>query len=229
MSTTKSEIWNFENVDLFQILCPHKHEIYRANHSIQNYSKEEYIYFEEDNANKVFLIYNGKVKIGYYSENGDEVLKTILTKGELFGEKALFGLSKQNDFAQSMAEDTQICVISQEQLFEMMREDAQIGFKINKFVGMRLKKIERRLELLLFKDTKTRLIEFLLDLKEEFGFKMENGKEVLVHPYTQKEMAKLIGTSRPTLNSIFNELKQQEIIDFRRNKIFFLKKLSNVS
>ncbi len=224
-----SKIWNFENVDLFHILCPHKYKEYSEGHSIRQYNKEEYIYFEEDQANKVFLIQSGKVKIGYFTENGEEVLKTILTKGELFGEKAILGLEKQNDFAQSMTEDTQICVVSKSNLFEMMQDDSRIGFKINKFVGLRMKKIERRLELLLFKDTKTRLIEFLEDLKKEFGVKNEQGQEVLSHPYTQKEMAKLIGTSRPTLNSIFNELKQDNLIDFKRNKIFFLQTLPNVS
>ena len=85
-----------------------------------------------------------------------------------------------------------------------------------------MKRIERRLEILLFKDTKTRLIEFINDLKEEFGTYEENGKVVVTHPYNQSDIAKLIGTSRPTLNILINELKQEKVIDFKRKKIIFL-------
>lgn len=85
-----------------------------------------------------------------------------------------------------------------------------------------MKKIERRLEILLFKDAKTRLIEFLNDLKEEFGTQDENGKKVVIHPYTQSDIAKLIGTSRPTLNILLNELKENKVISFGRKKVTFL-------
>jgi CRP-like cAMP-binding protein len=42
------------------------------------------------------------------------------------------------------------------------------------------------------------------------------------HPYTQKDIASLIGTSRPTLNIIINELKEANIIDFNRKEIRFI-------
>lgn len=45
---------------------------------------------------------------------------------------------------------------------------------------------------------------------------------VVKHPYTQKDMATLIGTSRPTLNILMNELKEEGFIDFSRGE-FLLK------
>ena len=63
-----NSIWIFEDVNLFNLLCPHKFKKYKACHSFDAYKKSDYIYFEEDAANKVFLIENGKVKIGYYNE-----------------------------------------------------------------------------------------------------------------------------------------------------------------
>ena len=49
------------------------------------------ISISKDSSNKVYLIEKGKVKIGHYTEDGKEVVKAILTKGELFGEKAILG------------------------------------------------------------------------------------------------------------------------------------------
>lgn len=217
-----SSIWELEKVNLFKILCPHNYEKYASCHTFKNYAKNDYVYFEKDNANKVFLINEGKVKIGYYTEKGEEVIKAILGKGEIFGEKSILGVKNHNDFAQSIHSNTQICVIPQDTLLDMMSESTSVSLKVYKFIGLRMKRIERRLEILLFKDTKTRLIEFINDLKEEFGTYEENGKVVVTHPYNQSDIAKLIGTSRPTLNILINELKQEKVIDFKRKKIIFL-------
>ena len=215
-------IWFFEDANLFNKLCPHKFKSFRKNHDFCGYRKSDYIYFEEDSANKIYLIEKGKVKIGYYSENGNEVVKAILTKGEIFGEKAILDKGKRNEFAQSVDNSTSICAICVETMHELMRNNQTFSLKIYKFIGLRFRKLERRLQLLLFKDTKTRLIEFLEELKEDYGYCCpKTGDTVIHHPYTQKDIANLIGTSRPTLNILLNELKELNIINFTRREIIF--------
>ena len=219
--------WFFEDVNLFNILCPHKFKTYKKAHVFNYYSKKDYIYFEDDSASKVYLIEKGKVKIGYYNESGDEVIIAILTKGELFGEKAILGDNIRDEFAQSIEKETSICPISVQTMFELMRDNQTFSFKVYKFIGFKFKKMERRLKLLLFKDTKTRLLEFLEDLCGEYGHDCEKtGDKVIEHPYTQKDIASLIGTSRPTLNIMMNELKEENVIDFSRKEIRILKKIA---
>ncbi|WP_405205763.1 Crp/Fnr family transcriptional regulator [Aquimarina sp. LLG6339-5] len=215
-----SAIWFFEDANLFKVLCPHKFRNYKKDHDFDAYKKSDYIYFEEDSANKVYLIEKGKVKIGYYSENGNEVVKAILTRGELFGEKAILGEDRRTEFAQSVDNATSICPIGVQTMHDLMRDNQTFSLKVYKFIGLRFKRLERRLQLLLFKDTKTRLLEFLDELKEDFGYCCPNtGDTVIQHPYTQRDIANLIGTSRPTLNIIMNELKESKKIDFNRREI----------
>lgn len=79
--------------------------------------------------------------------------------------------------------------------------------------------------MLLFKDAKTRLKEFLLELCDNFGYDCEEtGHKLIEHPYTQKDISTLIGVSRPTLNIVMNELKEEGFINFNRNIIELLKK-----
>ncbi len=220
-------IWFFEDVNLFNILCPHKFKKYKSSHDFCSYQKKDYIYFEEDAASKVYLIENGKVKIGYYSEAGEEIVKAILTKGELFGEKAIFGEQKRDEFAQSIDNNTIICPISVDTMLDLMRENRTFSFKIYKFIGYKFKKLERRLQLLLYKDTKTRLLEFIQELCHDYGHDCDKtGDRVFEHSYTQKDMASLIGTSRPTISVLMNELKEESIIDFSRKEIRMLKKMA---
>ena len=218
-----NSLWYFNDVNLFHVLCPHKFKKYKKTHEFNSYKKQDYIYFEEDSATKVYLIDKGKVKLGYYTEDGEEVVKSILSKGELFGEKAILGEEKRNEFAQSVDNSTSICPISVETMHDLMRDNQTFTLKIYKFIGFRIKKLERRLQLLLFKDTKTRLLEFLKELCDEHGYECpKTGEHIVKHPYTQKDIASLIGTSRPTLNILMHELKEANIIDFNRKEIRFI-------
>lgn len=53
------KLWFFEDVNLFKVLCPHKFKAYKNEHSFDDYGKKDYIYFEEDQANKAYLIEKG--------------------------------------------------------------------------------------------------------------------------------------------------------------------------
>ncbi|MFD2542081.1 Crp/Fnr family transcriptional regulator [Lacinutrix gracilariae] len=220
-----NSLWFLDDVNLFKVLCPHKFKAYKKEHDFDAYKKKDYIYFEEDSANKVYLIEKGKVKIGYYNEDGEEVVKAILTKGELFGEKAILGQITRKEFAQSVDNVTSICPIGVDTMHDLMRNNQTLSFKIYKFIGFKFQKLERRLQLLLFKDTKTRLKEFLNELCDEYGYNCDKtGDHVIKHPYTQKDIASLIGTSRPTLNILLNELKDENYLDFYGKEIRIIKK-----
>lgn len=212
-------LWFLNDVSLHSILCPHKLKEYKTSHTFCNYQKGDYIYFEEDNANTIYLIEKGKVKLGYCTPNGDEFVKIILSKGEIFGEKAILGEEKRGEFAQTIENDTSICPIPLELMQNMLRDNIDFSLHIYKFIGFRFKKLERRLQILLFKDVKTRLLEFLKELSEDFGIKIITGDILIKHPYTQKDIAGLIGTSRPNLNTLLNELRTEGIIDFNRREI----------
>jgi len=218
-----SKIWFLEEVNLFKILCPHYYADYKKTHEFDVYSKKEFIYFTEESSNKVYLIDKGKVKIGYYTEEGTEVVKAILSRGEIFGEKAILGETKHNEFAQTMSSENSICSMSVDELQGLMLENRRLSLKIYKFIGIRIKRLERRLELLLFKDARSRLIEFLSELETDLGKKLINGDILIKHPYTQKDMASLLGISRPSLNILMNNLKEERYLDFQRKEIIIKK------
>lgn len=220
-----NSIWFFDNIDVFQILCPHKFKEFEKDHSFNFFKKGDYIYFEDDLANKVFLVNSGKIKIGYLTEDGEEIVTSILSKGQIFGEKAILGEEKRNEFAQALDNEVSLCVVSLDMMYELLRKNSEFNISIYKFIGYRFKKLERRLQIMLFKDAKTRLLEFLKELSEEHGFKNAvSGDTVIKHPFTQKEIASLIGLSRPTLNILINELQNDKVLSFERKQIILFKK-----
>jgi DNA-binding MarR family transcriptional regulator len=78
---------------------------------------------------------------------------------------------------------------------------------------------------MLFRDTRTRIIEFIKELKEDVTgtIQLINGEILVNNPYSQGEIAKLVGTSRPTFNIIINELEKEGRIAYQKNKILLKK------
>jgi CRP-like cAMP-binding protein len=217
MSNTAA-LWFFESVNLYNTLCPHKVKAMAGSHEFDLYKKDQFIYFPDQPADYIYMIAQGRVRIGHYGADGKEVITSILTVGEIFGELAIAGEDKRKDFAQSMDGDTRICKLTIQELKDLMWEDKELSFKILKLVGLRLMKLERKLESLVFKDARTRIIEFLKDTAAWKGKKV--GYETLIQTkLTHKDIASLTGTSRQTVTTILNELKDQNQINFDRRRI----------
>ncbi len=211
-------LWYFESVNLFNILCPHKVKTMGDKHQFLHFKRDAFIYFPHDKADYIYMIAQGRVKIGHYLDDGKEVISSILTTGEIFGELALAGEDTRRDFAQVMDDNTTICPLGIEDLKRLMYDNRELSFKILKLVGLRLMKLERKLEALVFKDARTRVIEFLRDAASWKGKKV--GFETMIPTkLTHKDIAALTGTSRQTVTTILNDLKEKNLINFDRKKI----------
>jgi CRP/FNR family transcriptional regulator, cyclic AMP receptor protein len=215
--TNAAALWYFESVNLYNLLCPHKVKKMGDKHEFLTLGKDQFVYMPDDHSTHVYLIVDGRVKLGHYLEDGKEVVTAILTTGEIFGELALAGEDKRRDYAQAQCSTT-ICPLTINELQELMAMNKDLSFKILKLVGLRLIKLERKLELLVFKDARTRVIEFLKDTASWKGRKV--GFETMIPTkLTHKDIAALTGTSRQTVTTILNELKEQNLINFDRKKI----------
>lgn len=217
--TPKDSIWYFEDVDLYRIFCPHiiKDANKAQKHSYLNFKKNDFIYFEEDKSEQVYLVSAGKVKIGRYLDDGQELTKAVLTKGEIFGEMAIMGETARKDFAQAL-EDTTICPLTLVEMDGLMLENKNLSLKMRQLIGLRLRKAERMIASLVFKSSRQRIIEFLVDLANEYGQKV--GFETLVKEFfSHKIIAGLTATSRQTVTTVLNELKRKNLINFDRKRL----------
>ena len=102
--TNTSALWYFESVNLYDTLCPHKVKTMAERHTFNYFKKDQFIYFPDEAAQYIYMIAEGRVKIGHYLDDGKEVVTSILSTGEIFGELALAGEEKRRDFAQAMVE-----------------------------------------------------------------------------------------------------------------------------
>ncbi|HAA15346.1 MAG TPA: Crp/Fnr family transcriptional regulator [Cytophagales bacterium] len=213
-----SNIWYLEKVDLYEMLCPHKFAEFKDRHTFNKFDKGEFIYLNDEPSTHIFMIAKGRVKIGSYSDDGKEIIKTILSEGEIFGELSLTGEETRGDFAQAMDSETTVCPMPLEDMQQLLLDNKNLSLKIFKIIGLRMKKLERRLESLVFKDARSRIIDFLYEMGVEKGQKV--GFEMMIKNHlTHKDIANLTGTSRQTVTTILNELKEKNLINFNRRQI----------
>lgn len=217
MAVNQQNLWYLENIDVTNIFCPNKVGHHVDGHQYREFKKGAYIFQAEDNADQIFFLNEGRVKIGSYNESGKEITKAILSKGEVFGELAIVKSGKRGDFAVAM-EPTQCCVIHVNQMPELMKEHSGLMMFLMKTMGSRALQMESRLESLVFKDSRTRIVEYLIEMVERRGERV--GYEYVVRKFiTHQEIANLTATSRQTVTTVLNELRSENIITFDRRRL----------
>ena len=200
---TEQSLWYLENIDVSGIFCPQKmSDESHFGHAHKKIKKGQNIYVPEDAADKIYLINEGRIKIGNYGVGGKEITKAILGKGEIFGELAIVGDSKRRDFALAM-EETSICIMPRDEMKSLMKDHSGLNLFMMKIMGKRTLEMEKRLESLVFKDSRSRIVEFLLDLVDKKGQRV--GYEMLVRKFiTHQEVANMTATSRQTVTTVLN-------------------------
>lgn len=120
-------LWHLENIDVTHLLCPTKldDDVRMSAHLHKMYRKGEPVYIPNDLADRIFFIEMGRVKISAMNEEGKEITKAILGRGEVFGELTLLGEERRHDFATAL-EDTTVCVVTLPELRDLEKLKAEI-------------------------------------------------------------------------------------------------------
>ena len=209
--------WYLENIDVTNIFCPQKLGNAQDSMIHKSFKKGDYIYLPGELADRIFFIVEGRVKIGAYGESGKEITKTILGKGEVFGELPLTGKDERHNFAQAM-EDATACVLSVIQMKSLLKDHSSLSMFFMKILGNRMLEMEKRLESLVFKDSRTRVVEYLKELTITKGQRV--GYEWVVRKFlTHQEIANMTATSRQTVTTVLNELEGKNILTYNRRRM----------
>lgn len=210
-------LWYLEKFNLFEKLDMSCLTDIGKKSSMLKFKKNDAIFIPQEINKNVFFLKKGKVKISNFNKEGEEFIKTILKPGEMFGKLPYSPGSGDDDYAYSLG-DVTVCYMPSEEFEKLIQTDAGLSAEVMKFVSTRLQKLEKRVERLSFKDSKSRLIEMILDFKDDFGKRV--GDEYFIDQnLSHKEIAALIATSRQTVTKLLNELRSKGLIDFNRKKI----------
>ena len=180
--------------------------------------KGEIIYFSSSDVPRIFLLKKGNIKIVSVDEEGNETIKDIIQKGDLFGELSLETDIQVNEYAKVLTDDVAICSFLMSDFENLLLQNPRLALSYTKFVGLKMKRVRNSYSNLISKDAKTRLYQFLKDWAEKEGKRTEN-KVVLENYLTQNDIAQIICTSRQTATQLLNEMVEKGMIYYTRKEI----------
>ncbi|MEL6660373.1 MAG: Crp/Fnr family transcriptional regulator [Bacteroidota bacterium] len=183
----------------------------------RKFKKGTYLFLPEEQADKIYFIVEGSVKVGTYGAGGREITKAIYRSEDILGEEAVFGEKQRRNFAYTL-EPVVIASLNIQDFQKAIRRQHSLHLELLKVVGQRLLETEQRLESMVFKNSRSRIIEFLHQMGVRQGQRV--GYEMLVRKFlTHQEIANLTATSRQTVTTILNELRNANVITFNRKRL----------
>jgi CRP-like cAMP-binding protein len=211
------KLWYLKKFDLFSRLDHEAVEKMAEKTTMDTVDAHQKIYLPGDAADTIFILKKGRVKISRINSDGKRITLALLEPGELFGELALTGEDERSTMAEAV-ENSLICSATTEDFTNFLSEHPELNFEINRVIGERRRKIESKIENLIFKDASERLAYVLKDLFENHP--SEGSTDNLsVISLSHDEIADLCGLTRPTATKLLNQFQDDGVIQLNRRKI----------
>ncbi|ODT46848.1 MAG: hypothetical protein ABS70_00185 [Nitrospira sp. SCN 59-13] len=187
---------------------------------MEEVKKRQPFYLPGDPSSNVYLLKRGRVKLANTAASGKEVTFDILGPGEVFGElEVLEGLPRET--AAEALDDAMICVIRREDFDRYLAMHPNITVKLTKLIGLRLRRIQSRIEDLVFRDVPARLAHLLVELSKSDGAQEPGGIRIKAK-LTHQEMANLIGCSRETVSATLGQFRDEGLLQLDGRTITIL-------
>ncbi len=108
-------------------------------------NKGDVIYFSSSDLPRIFLLKKGNIKIVSIDEEGNETIKEILQKGDLFGELSLEADDSVNEYAKVLTDEVSICSFLLSDFEDLLVRNPTLALSYTKFVGLKMKRIQKQL------------------------------------------------------------------------------------
>ena len=166
------------------------------------------LFNEGDPGDRLYVIDEGKIKLGATSSDGRETLLAILGPGEMFGELSLFDPGPRNATAVALTDAT-LLGVGHPDLEPWLTGRPEVAASLLGALARRLRRTNEAMADLVFSDVPGRVAKALLDLAGKFGVPGPDGSVHVVHDLTQEELAQLVGASRETVNKALADFQNR--------------------
>lgn len=178
------------------------------------------IFAEGEAGERMYVVLDGKVKLGHAAPDGRESLLAVLGPGEVFGELSLFDPGPRTATATAVT-DTVVVGLGHADLRPWLTGRPEVAESLLQALAQRLRRTNEALADLVFSDVPGRVAKQLLDLADKFGQPGPDG--VLVHhDLTQEELAQLVGASRETVNKALADFTQRGWVEVDQRQVLLI-------
>ncbi|HET7179724.1 MAG TPA: response regulator [Chryseosolibacter sp.] len=179
------------------------------------YKKKEFVFFEGQQPNHLYLISRGEVKTYKSNNNGKEFITGLHGPGQFMGFVSLLENKPHNDSAIAVKE-AEVYLIPREDFLTMIYTNKEIA---RKFIGMlasHLYEAENTMFELAYQSVRQRVANILIKLDAPLSPPQNEATSISV---ARKDLSKMVGTSTESLNRTLADFKDEGLIELHEKMI----------
>jgi CRP/FNR family transcriptional regulator, cyclic AMP receptor protein len=174
------------------------------------------VFHEGDPGDSLHLVTSGALKTVLVGVDGDEAIIATLRAGDFFGELALLDGAPRSATVVSL-EASETWSLPRSTLRELLDKDPALRDALLAGLARELRRLTRQVEELHFLDLAGRLAMRLARLAREVDATGEGVK--LDWPYTQSDLAAMIGATRQSVNKLLADLVERGLVSVEQDML----------
>ena len=176
----------------------------------RRFRRNEVIFHQGDPGDSLHVLASGAVKIVLPSSEGDEAIIATLTPGDFFGELALLDNAPHSATATAV-EPVETLSLARAPFQQLLDDDRGLRMALLSGLAAELRRLTGHVEELHFLDLAGRLAMRLVRLARERDPRAE-GEVRLDWPFTQSDLAAMIGGTRQSVNKLLSQLVEDGLL-----------------
>ena len=183
---------------------------------VRRYRKNETIFHEGDPGDSLYIVESGSVKIVLLSPESEEgAIIATLSRGDFFGELALLDGAPHSATAVAM-EPTDALVLKRDRFEDLVETEPLLRRALFAGLVTELRRLTGHVQELHFLDLPGRLASRIVRLARE-SQPDETMDIRLDWPFTQSDLAAMIGGTRQTVNRLLSDMTAQGLVHIERD------------
>lgn len=176
-------------------------------------AKNDFVFRAGESAHCICIVEYGHVKISEPTPEGRDVLMFIRAPDDILGLRGALQRDGKGirTYSAQACEDTGILCVSIEKLRPYLETHPKISLEIAEILAQRLNETCEKLSILSLSQVAARVAYLILNVGQCYGTYVGGGVELNV-PFSQQEIADMVGAARQTVSGILNELKLDRVI-----------------
>ena len=180
-------------------------------------SREQVILVEEDVGQTLFIILRGTVKVTRTSNDGREVIITILKAGDFFGELTLLDGKGRSATVIAM-ESSELLTLRRSEFLLLLERYPLISVELLKVLAARIRQSNIQIENLTIQDAIGRVGTTLIHVAEQTGY--ERGKSMIIPKLpVQQDLASMAGTARETISRVMALFQSKDLLQREGHRV----------
>ena len=188
--------------------------------SEEKYQRDDYIFFEGDLPEWLYIVMEGRVKLLKHSDTGKDIILQIYSPGDMFGEVSLFDRKPYASSSQAM-EPSSILKMPRKDFFLFFGRHPFVATEMILELGRQLGDAQTTIKSLAVDRVEQRIAHILLKLASKVGVS-EKGGIMINLPLTRQDLADMAGTTVETAIRVMSRFTKSKVIKPADGKIFLL-------